>query len=540
MKRLLAILILGATSTVFAQVTDKQLLQSPGADWLHYNGSYDTTRHSDLNQITIANVDRVVSKWVFHVPGGGGLQSVPIVVNGVMYITQPNEVYALDGHSGRLIWQYQHILSHPPDREGPNRGVAVYEDKVYFTTTDALLLALDASSGNLLWQSRIAETSEGYHSPAAPLLAKGHVLVGDTYGDRGLNGSLVALDANTGKELWRFHTIPQAGETGVETWGQDSWKHGGGATWLTGSYDPDLNLLYWGIGNPSPDFNGDVRPGDNLYSDSIVAIDLDTGKLRWHFQFTPHDVMDWDGSELPVLVNAPYNGKMRKLMVQADRNGFYYVLDRETGEFLHGNAFATQLNWATGLTPQGRPIRVAGVEPTLTGAKVCPSSIGATNWMSPTYDPQTGLFYFVTLESCGIATKNTEKFRPGGFQYRSGGDVFIRDETWRVYVRALELTTGKEVWKRERVGSGGLGGGLLSTTGGVIFSGEVNGEFVALDPKTGESVWHFNTGQTINAQPITYMADGRQYVAIAAGSDIFGFTLFESEKPRKQVNIATQ
>ena len=531
MKTVACVLLFAAAVALSAQVTDQQLQQPPGEDWLTYNGSYNSWRHSRLDQITLANVNSLESKWVYHMPGSAGdLQCVPIVVNGVMYVTQPNEIYALDGRSGRLIWQYQHILSKTPYREGPNRGAAVFEDKVYFTTTDAQLVALNATNGDVLWQSKIAEASEGYHSPAAPLIAKGKVIVGDTYGDRGLVGSLVAFDARTGERLWSFHTIPQAGEPGVETWAGDSWKHGGGATWLTGSYDPELNLVYWGIGNPSPDYNGDVREGDNLYSDSMVALDLDTGKLKWYFQFTPHDVMDWDGAELPVLVNAPFEGKKRKLLVQADRNGFYYILDRETGQFLHGNRFATQLNWATGLTAQGRPIRVPGIGPSLTGTKVCPSSIGATNWMSPTYDPQTGLLYLVTLESCGIATKNTEKFRPGGFQYLAGGDVLIHDDTWRVYLRALELTTGKEVWKQERIGSEGLGGGLLSTAGGVIFSGEGIGEFVALDPKTGKPVWHFNTGQKINAQPMTYMVNGRQYVAIASNSDIFAFALFEPEK----------
>jgi alcohol dehydrogenase (cytochrome c) len=530
MKKTALILILSMASCLSAQITDKHLEHSPDGDWLHYNGSYNSQRHSGLDQIKLSNIDSLVSKWVYHVPGSGGLQCVPIVVDGVMYITQPNEVYALDGRSGRLIWQYHHLLAKAPDREGPNRGVAVFENKVYFTTTDSFLVAMNAANGNVLWQSKIAESSDGYHSPAAPLIAKGKVLVGVVYGDRGLNGFLDAFDAKTGERLWRFNSIPKPGEPGSESWAGDSWQHAGGATWLTGSYDPELNLLYWGIGNPSPDFNGDVRAGDNLYTDSMVALDLNTGKLKWHFQFTPHDVMDWDGSEIPVLVDAPFEGKMRKLLVQADRNGFYYVLDRATGQFLHGNRFATQLNWASGLTPEGRPILVPGVEPSLTGTKVCPSSIGATNWMSPTYNPETRLFYFVTLESCGIATKNTEKFRPGGFQYRAGGDVLLRDDTWKVYVRALELTTGNEVWKQERIGSTGLGGGLLSTAGGVIFSGEVNGEFVAMDAKTGKPLWHFNTGQPINAQSITYLANGKQYVAIASGSDIFGFTLFEPEK----------
>jgi alcohol dehydrogenase (cytochrome c) len=532
MKHAALILFLVIASSLSAQVTDQHLAQSPADDWLHYNGSYNSQRHSDLDQIKLSNINSLAAQWVFHVPGSGGLQCVPVVVDGVMYITQPNEVYALDSRSGRLIWQFHHNLAKAPDREGPNRGVAVFEDKVYFTTTDSFLIALKASTGNMLWQSKIAEASDGYHSPAAPMVAKGAVMVGVVYGDRGLNGFLDAFDAKSGNHLWRFNSIPNPGEPGSETWAGDSWKHAGGATWLTGSYDPEMNTLFWAIGNPSPDFNGDVRAGDNLYTDSVVAVDLSTGKLKWHFQFTPHDVMDWDGSEIPVLVDTLYEGKPRKLLVQADRNGFYYILDRTTGKFLHGNAFYKQLNWASGLTPEGRPIRVPGVAPSLKGTKVCPSSIGATNWMSPTYNPQTKLFYFVSLEGCGIATKNTETFRPGGYQYRAGGDVLQKDENWKVSVLALELTTGKEVWKQERIGSSSLGGGLLSTGGGVIYSGEVEGEFVGLDAMTGQPVWHFNTGQPINSQPITYMVNGKQYIAIAASSDIFSFAL---SQPKKQV-----
>ncbi len=530
MRHAALVVLLSIASSVHGQVTEQYLKSPPAGDWLHYNGNYDSQRHSSLDQIKLSNVHSLVNQWVYHVPGSGGLQCVPIVVAGVMYVTAPNDIYALDSRSGRLIWQFNHALAKAPDREGPNRGVAVFENKVYFTTTDSFLIALDAASGNVLWQSKIAEASAGYHSPAAPMVARGAVLVGVVYGDRGLNGFLKAFDAKTGKSLWTFNSIPNPGEPGSDSWAGDSWQHAGGATWLTGSYDPDLNLLYWAIGNPSPDFNGDVRAGDNLYTDSVVALDASTGKLKWHFQFTPHDVMDWDGSEIPVLVNTPIDGKMRKLLVQADRNGFYYVLDRETGVFLHGNPFAKQLNWASGLTPEGRPIRIPGIEPSLKGTKVCPSSIGATNWMSPTYDPQTKLFYFVALEGCGMATKNTEKFRPGGYQYRAGGDVLLRDSTWTVSVRALDLISGKQVWERERVGSKGLGGGLLSTAGGILFSGELNGEFVAMDATTGKPIWHFNTGQPINAQPITYLMDGREYTAIAAGSDILSFALFEPQK----------
>ena len=516
-----------------AQVTDKQLEQPPGADWLHYNGDYQSKRFSSLDQITTANVGSLVNKWTFHVPGQGGLESVPIVVNGVMYLTQPNAIYALDGKSGRLIWSYHHQLAKVKDREGPHRGAAVYKNRVYFTTTDDFLYALDAASGNVIWQVKIAETDEGYSSPAAPLIAKGKVIVGISPGDRGLNGFLDAYDAETGKLIWRYYPIPKPGEPGNETWAGDSWQHAGGDTWLTGSYDPEQNLLIWGIGNPSPDFNGEVRAGDNLYTECVVALDLETGKMKWYFQFTPHDTMDWDAVEIPILVDAPFNGKQRKLFVQADRNGFYYVIDRTTGEYLHSAQFERLQNWTDGIDAKGRPKRKAGMDPTLTGVKICPSSIGAANWQSPTYDPDTGWFYFVALEGCGLATMNTEKFRPGGYQYRAGGDVLLKDDTWKVSVRALELTTGKQMWETERVGSTNLGGGLTATKGGVIFSGEAAGQFVALDPKTGQVLWHYNTGQEINAQPITYMVDGKQFVAIEANSDDFGFALFEPEKPLK-------
>lgn len=526
---LLAVLLMSLPAV--AQVTDQQLEQPPGQDWLHYNGDYQSRRFSTLDQITAANVGSLVNKWTFHVPGPGGLESVPIVVNGVMYLTQPNAIYALDGASGRLIWSYHHLLAKVKDREGPHRGAAVYKNRVYFTTTDDYLYALDAASGNVIWEVKVAETDEGYSAPAAPLIAKGKVIVGISPGDRGLNGFLDAYDAETGKRLWRYEPIPHPGEPGSETWAGDSWQHAGGDTWLTGSYDPEQNLLIWGIGNPSPDFNGEVRAGDNLYTECVVALDLDTGKMKWYFQFTPHDTMDWDAVEIPILVDTNYQGKPRKLLLQADRNGFYYVLDRTTGDFLHGVQFDRSLNWATGLDAKGRPLRKPGMDPTLTGVKICPSSIGATNWMSPTYDPQTRLFYFVALEGCGFATMNTEKFRPGGYQYRAGGDVLLKDDTWKVSVRALDALTGKEVWEQQRVGSQALGGGLTSTKGGVIFSGEAPGEFVALDAKTGKVLWHYNTGQEINASPITYMVHGRQYAAIESNSDVFGFALFQPEKP---------
>ncbi len=523
MKALLWMLV--PASFLTAQVTDVQLREAISANWFHYNGSYDSRRHSSLNQVNAGNVDSLTAKWIFHVPGATHLESVPIVVDGVMYVTQPNEVYALDGRTGRLIWDYHRV---PARQKGPNRGVAVWGDKVFFTTPDAYLIALNAAGGNVIWETKIAEAKDGYWSPAAPLVVKGKVIAGIAPSDHGLNGFLDAYDATTGERLWRYNPIPKAGETGAETWSGDSWKTGGGDTWLTGSYDPELNLLYWGIGNPAPDFNGDVRKGDNLYTECVVALDLNTGKMKWYFQFTPHDTMDWDAVEIPILVDAVYHGKMRKLMAHADRNGFYYLLDRTNGEFLEGAPFVHQLNWASGLTPKGRPIRIPGIEPSLKGTKVCPAAIGATNWMSPAYSPDTGFFYLVALEGCGIATKSTETFRPGGFQYRATGDVDIKDDSWKVYVRALDLSTGKLRWESERFGSTSFGGGLLSTAGGLIFSGEDGGEFVALDAKNGKAVWHFNTGQRITSAPITYSAKGKQFVALTAGSDVIGFGLFES------------
>ncbi|MEO8596069.1 MAG: PQQ-dependent dehydrogenase, methanol/ethanol family [Candidatus Solibacter sp.] len=513
-----------------AQVTDAQLRDARPEGWFQYNGSYDSRRHSPLRDVNTATVNGLVPKWIYHMPNAARLQTVPIVANGVMYVTQTNEVYAIDAHTGRQIWDYHRV---PAIQKGPNRGVAVWGDKVYFTTADAHLIALHAATGNVIFETKIAETTDGYWSPAAPMVVKGKVIAGIAPGDHGLNGFLDAYDANTGERLWRFDPIPKPGQPGSESWAGDSWKSAGGNTWLTGSYDPELDLLYWPIGNPAPDFNGDVRLGDNLYTDCIVALDLNTGKMKWYFQFTPHDTMDWDAAEIPILVDAPYQGQMRKLMAHADRNGFYYLLDRVTGKFLTGTPFIKSLNWASGLTPEGRPVRVPGIEPSLKGTVVCPSAIGAANWQSPAYNPDTGLFYVVAKEGCGLANKSTEEFRPGGFQYRATGDVEIRNDDWKIYVRALELTTGKLKWEQERIGSNGFGGGLLSTAGGLIFSGEVGGQLVALDAKNGKIVWHFNTGQPITAQPITYTLDGKQFVTIAAGGDIIAFTLFEGAREAK-------
>ena len=523
----LALAIMGATGVLAqAQVTYEQLRQPDPKNWLHYSGQYHAQRHSGLKQIDAATVKDLVSAWMYHVPNARRLESVPIVVDGVMYVAYPNSVYALDARTGRQIWEHQH---EPALQKGPNRGVAVYGNKVYFGTPDAQLVALDARTGSELWATRIADAKDGYWSPGAPLAIKGKVIQGIAPGDHGLNGFLDAYDAETGERLWRWRSIPEPGEPGHETWAGDSWKTGGGNTWLTGSYDPELNVIYQGIGNPAPDFDGDVRKGDNLYTESMVALDADTGKLKWHFQFTPHDVHDWDAVEIPVLVDAPYQGKPRKLLVQANRNGFYYVLDRVTGEFLHGTPFIRNLNWASGLTKEGRPIRVPGIEPSLKGTKTCPATSGATNWMSPAFNPETGWFYFVAQEGCGINTKSRDTFRPGGNSFMATGYIESPEEPWQMYVRALDLTTGKLMWEHRQINSRRYGAGVLSTAGGLIFATDDQGFLTALDARTGKPLWHFNTGEQISASPLTYAVNGRQYVAIAAGSNVVAFKLHQRE-----------
>lgn len=510
-----------------AQVNYQELKNPDPSNWLTYSGSYSSQRYSLLKQIDVADVQKLVPAWIFHGRREERLECVPVVVNGVMYVTKPGAVYAIDGQAGRLIWTYHYRFTH---RGVANRGVAVYGDRVYFTTPDAFLIALDARTGNFLWRSKIADAKEGYWAPAAPIALDGKIVTGVAPGDYGMVGLIVAFDATTGRQLWQWRAIPKSGEPGSNTWAGDSWKRGGGDTWLTGSYDPELNLIYWGIGNPAPDFNGDVRKGDNLYTECMVALNADTGKLKWYFQFTPHDTSDWDAVEIPVLVDHVFNGRMRKLLVQADRNGFYYVLDRTNGKFLFGTPFVHTLNWASGLTKEGRPIRVPGIEASPQGTKVCPSCDGATNWMSPAYSKETNYFYLEVLEGCQIQRKAKQTFRPGGFPYDATGAADIPDKPLQVYIRALDLTSGKLQWEYKLIGARDYGAGVLATAGGLLFAGSPQGSFIAFNAKTGKVLWHFNTGQQITASPMTYRFNGRQYVAIAAGSDVIAFRLLDDSR----------
>jgi len=522
MIRTLATVLL-AFAPLAAQVTEAEILKGPGKEWLTYSGDYASQRHSSLDQINKENVQRLVVKWVRRIPRAGRLETTPTVLDGLMYATNTNSAYALDARNGKVVWQYEAGKT-PSGRQ--NRGVAMWGDSVFLITSDCHLVAMNRTTGALLWDHEFASSEEGYSSSLAPLAVKGQILVGTAGGGSGQRGFVAAISAHTGEELWRFWTVPGEGEPGSETWGGFPAKWSGAPTWTTGSYDPDLNLIYWPTGNPWPDFYGGRRQGDNLYSDSVVALDADTGEMKWHFQFTPHDEWDWDANESLVLVDREWEGKPRKLMLHADRNGFYYVLDRVTGEFLLGTPFTDKLTWASGLTEKGRPIEIPNMRPTPEGLKICPSVRGASNWMSPSYNPDTGLFYVVTLEKCDVYTSSAREPVPStGF--RGTGGEQIPTEPGTFFLRALEPLTGKRVWEYEMPGPGVMWAGTVSTAGGLIFSGDDDGNLVALEATTGEDLWHFQTGHTLYASPMTWELDGKQYVTLAAESAVFTFGLLE-------------
>jgi alcohol dehydrogenase (cytochrome c) len=404
-----------------------------------------------------------------------------------------------------------------------NRGVAVWDHFVYAETDDAHLLCLDARSGNVLWDVQYADKTKHYGATSAPLVVKGAVIVGTSGGDSGVRGFLAAFDAVSGKLKWRLWTIPGPGEFGSSSWPGDSYLHGGATTWMPGTYDPELDTLYWTTSNAAPDFVGDSRPGDDLYTSCVLAIDADTGKLKWYFQFTPHDLYDFDANETPVLVDTEENGTARRLLVQADRNGFFYVLDRTNGKFLHATSFVEKLNWANGVDASGRPI-LSGRLPTPAGALICPGINGATNWFSPSYNPNTGLFYVMALENCNLDFASPKRFVQGETYYNTGTKL-PPDEHSQKILLALSVADGKTVWRYPQAGDGNSWGGTLTTAGGLVFFADDAGSLETVDATTGHALWHFNTGQRISASPMTYAVDGIQYVAISAGSDVFIFSL---------------
>jgi alcohol dehydrogenase (cytochrome c) len=497
------------------------------ADWPSYNGQTVGSRYSELTQITNANVSRLQPKWIYTVSGVRGLQATPVVVAGVMYITYVNQCYALDAGSGRQIWHYQRALTQGlvgNAVSGANRGVAVAGEKVFMVTDNDHLIALNRITGALAWETPLADWHNNYNATAAPLVVGSMVISGTSGGDEGARGFVAAFDQASGKELWRFWTVPKRGEPGSETWQGTGIDHPGGGTWMTGTYDKELDTLYWPVGNPGDDLIGDDRKGDNLYTDSVVALDPNTGKLKWYFQFTPHDVHDYDAMAPPSLIDAEWEGKPRKLMVQANRNGFFYVLDRTNGKFLLGRQYTKKLTWATGLTPEGRPIVAPGQEPTPEGTKVCPWLNGATNWYSASWNPLTSLYYVQTNDKCGIFTRTDMPFQLG-HGYMGGSNSPDPADPGRRVLRAFDIKTGKPAWELSQTGPGDTFGGVLSTAGGVVFYGADDGAFAAADAKTGKPLWSFQTSEPPHASPMTYMFDNQQYVAVAMGPNIIAFGL---------------
>ncbi|HZT28875.1 MAG TPA: PQQ-binding-like beta-propeller repeat protein [Bryobacteraceae bacterium] len=517
-------LFLTLASLAGAQVRFEEIRKGPAENWLTYAGDYQGTRHSALRQITTENARSLVPKWVYHMPKANGLRTCPLVYDGIMYVTDSNVIRALDARTGRLIWEFKDTRS---KKEGANRGAALLGDRVFFVTADIHLVALDRRNGALLWEKKYGNVEDGMFASAAPLVVKDRVIVGVANGDNGMRGYVSALSASTGEELWRTYTVPKRGEPGSETWGNYI-EYGGGATWLSGTYDPELNLLYWTTGNPWPDFYGGDRGGDNLYTCSLLALDADTGKMKWYFQFTPHDTHDWDAQAWPVLVDLPYEGRPRKLVLHANRNGFLYVLDRVTGEYLRSSKIVDLLDWAKGIDDKGRPVRVPGKDPTPNGNRICPSVRGATNWMSPTFDPATGWLYVVTLEQCDIYASSSKAPEPKK-NFSGGGAGPKPADVGQFFLRAFDPKTGERKWEYPMTGPGESWAGTVSTAGGVVFFGDDDGQLVAVDARTGKHLWHFQMGEGLTASPMTYAAGGRQYVAIASATAIFSFGLFEPQ-----------
>jgi len=526
-----------------AQLTYERILNAGDEpeNWLTYNGGYSSQRYSKLDQIDRGNVDELQLQWMLQNQVFGAWQSNPIVVDGIMYLTQrPNDIMAVDAVTGRVFWVYEYLNAENVSVccGANNRGVAVMDDKVFMGTLDAHLVAIDAISGKVLWKTEVGDVNLAYSITMAPLVIKDKVLVGVGGGEFGIRGYIAAYDVDTGEEVWRFYTIPGPGEPGHDTWESDDWQHGGAPVWITGSYDPELNLTYWGVGNPGPDWHAGQRPGDNLYSDSAVALDADTGELRWHFQFTPNDGYDYDSVQVPVLADMEWEGKDRKLMFWANRNGYFYVLDREDGAFLAGKPFV-KVNWSSGLDDKGRPVPTPQPE----GMPTWPGNQGGTNWYPPSYSPRTELFYFAAWENYATVYEPEESdyqpgrlFLGGGFSVLtpSPGDPAIgigrtspvndwTDVVGHGTVMAMDPHTGEPKWKFEQFDVSDSG--MLTTASDLLFTGGREGHFHALDARNGDLLWKTSLGAQIVMAPITFMVDGVQYISVISGHTLVTFAL---------------
>src|SRR5262250_698324 len=519
LKSLLALAAVFAlrVPSVCAQGLDSQALLRPPTDtWPTYNGDYSGRRYSTLDQINSGNVHSLGLAWAFPT-NGREIKSTPLVVNGIMYFTTPDNVWAIDARFGHQIWHYERKSE--GDHIG-HRGLAMYKDWLYFTTPDAHIVSLNAKDGSVRWIVELADPKVGYFATMAPLVVRDHLIVGVSGDLTDIRGFLKSLDPDTGKLQWIWYSEPEPGEPGSETWpkNSDAIRHGGGMTWMTGTYDPALNLVYWGTGNPNPVLVGEGREGDNLYTCTIVALNAETGKRVWHFQPSPHDMHDWDAVQTPVLFDAEFKGKPRKLLGQASRNGFFFLLDRTNGEHLVTAPFIDQ-NWASGINSKGQPIPKKDSVPSPDGTLIEPGSDGSTNWMAPSFNPQTNLFYVVARRLFSVYY-NTVETKAEGWGGRD------RNLWANSTLRALDYKTGKVVWNRE-LGDGESLQGVLTTGGHLLFTADNAGNLLALDPTSGKTLWHLNIGGSLLASPMTYQLDSRQYLLIPIQDALYAFALPE-------------
>ena len=512
------------------QVSDEQIRAAASARdrWLTYSGTLDGRRYTPLKEINTENVGRLRLRWIRQFgPSSTRIEATPVVVGGFIFTTDPpSDVIALDARSGDIRWSYKGSVpdSLPIDTFASNRGVAVLGSTLFLQKLDCVLVALNAATGNVLWQTKVCNTSDDYTMTGAPLVANGSVVIGVSGAEYGIRGFVAAYDPETGQQKWRFNAIPGPGEFGHDSWKNDAWQSGGGSTWVTGSYDPALDLVYWGVGNPAPAFNGDVRPGDNLFTDSLLAINVSTGKLAWHFQFTPHDEHDWDATQTPILTDLMIKGTLRKVLCVPDRNGFYYVLDRATGEFLVGVPFV-ELNWATGLDSAGRPILTSHNDLTSSGRLTKPGSGGGINWQNAAYDEKSGLVFVPATEGASVFTKSPQP-RRGNLGFYPGSSGTAGEYDLVPVVRALDAATGAKKWEHFSPPGGKEHGysGLLATGGHLVF-GESGGFAFALDSTNGQELWRVSLGGDTSAPPISFTLDGHQVILLSAGRALFMFGL---------------
>jgi alcohol dehydrogenase (cytochrome c) len=521
---LACIAALSLSSILRAQQLTPSALEKPPSDtWPTYNGDYSGQRNSSLTQIDQSNVKNLGLQWIYRTTNSGlngfagSIKSTPLLVKGVLYFTMPDNVWAVDARTGSEIWHYKYP-SNPGVHIG-SRGVGMYGDWLYFESPDCNLISINAKDGKERWRKTIADVKAEYFCTVAPVIVGDRVVVGVGGDSLDNPGFLEARDPETGEVQWRWDTEPLPGQPGSETWpNQEAMRHGGGMTWMPGTYDPELKLLYWTTGNPNPVHAGDARKGDNLWTCSIVALNPDTGKLVWAFQPSPHDTHDWDAVQTPVLFDGMFNGEPRKMLAQASRNGYFFVLDRKTGKSLLTAPFMNN-NWSSGVDASGRPIPNPSKEPKRDGTLVSPSSNGATNWFAPTYDPKRGLFIVNASQNYSVFYYTAEG-KPEGY---AGRDDFLTNSS---LIEAIDYHTGKIKWRHDISGTGGMSfGGLLSTTTGLLFAGDTSGNLLALNSINGQTLWHSRVGQNTTNGAITYMLDGHQYVLFGAGDSLFAFAL---------------